>query len=187
VLTRLMQGDAEGALSERELMHNCIFLLNAGHETTTNLIGNGLDALLTHRDQLAGWWPTPALIHTAVEELLRFESPLQLNNRRCHGAGRDQRPHAACRHLRHLASARPTATRRFRRPRAAGHGAQAQQPPRLRPGRARLLGHERGAAGRPHRHRPRCWQRYPRLQRRRPQRDRRLRFRGLRAVAGALG
>jgi cytochrome P450 len=82
VLTRLMQGDAEGTLSERELMHNCIFLLNAGHETTSNLIGNGMDALLTHRDQLDRLVAEPALINTAVEELLRFESPLQLNNRR---------------------------------------------------------------------------------------------------------
>jgi cytochrome P450 len=45
-------------------MHNCIFLLNAGHETTTNLIGNGLHALLTHRASWSGWWPTPALIGT---------------------------------------------------------------------------------------------------------------------------
>jgi len=42
VLTRLLQGDAEGALSEAELLHNCIFLLNAGHETATKLIGNGI-------------------------------------------------------------------------------------------------------------------------------------------------
>jgi cytochrome P450 len=81
VLTRLLQGDAEGPLDEAELLHNCIFLLNAGHETTTNLIGNGLHALMTHRDQLARLVAEPALIHGAVEELLRFESPIQLNNR----------------------------------------------------------------------------------------------------------
>ncbi len=81
VLTRLIQGDAEGSLSETELLHNCIFLLNAGHETTTNLIGNGLLALLTHRHQLQRLQAQPALMATAVEELLRFESPLQLNNR----------------------------------------------------------------------------------------------------------
>ena len=85
VLTRLMQGDGQGQLTERELMHNCIFMLNAGHETTSNLIGNGLDALLTHRDQLDRLVADPALIATAVEELLRFESPLQLNNRRAIG------------------------------------------------------------------------------------------------------
>ena len=81
LLTRLLQGDANGSLSEPELLHNCIFLLNAGHETTTNLIGNGLHALLRHRRQLERLVADPALIYTAVEELLRFESPLQFNNR----------------------------------------------------------------------------------------------------------
>jgi cytochrome P450 len=81
VLTRLLRGDAEGQLSEAELLHNCIFLLNAGHETTTNLIGNGLHALLTHRSEWQRLLAEPALLGTAVEELLRFESPLQLNNR----------------------------------------------------------------------------------------------------------
>jgi cytochrome P450 len=82
VLTRLIQGEASGEkLSERELLHNCIFLLNAGHETTTNLIGNGVHALLIHRDQFERLVREPALIGSAVEELLRFESPLQLNNR----------------------------------------------------------------------------------------------------------
>jgi cytochrome P450 len=82
VLTRLIQGEHDGErLNETELLHNCIFLLNAGHETTTNLIGNGLHALLAHREQLERLQREPALINTAVEELLRFESPLQLNNR----------------------------------------------------------------------------------------------------------
>jgi cytochrome P450 len=82
VLTRLIQGEVGGErLSERELLHNCIFMLNAGHETTTNVIGNGLHALLTHRDQLERLQREPELLPSAVEELLRFESPLQLNNR----------------------------------------------------------------------------------------------------------
>ena len=81
VLTRLLQGDDQGSLSESELLHNCIFLLNAGHETTTNLIGNGVHALLRQRDQLERLVAEPTLINSAVEELLRFESPLQLNNR----------------------------------------------------------------------------------------------------------
>ncbi|HYJ99911.1 MAG TPA: cytochrome P450 [Burkholderiaceae bacterium] len=82
VLTRLIQGEYDGErLSESELLHNCIFLLNAGHETTTNLIGNGMHALLAQRSQLERLQREPALINTAVEELLRFESPLQLNNR----------------------------------------------------------------------------------------------------------
>ena len=82
VLTRLIQGDADGELSEAELLHNCIFLLNAGHETTTNLIGNGVHALLRHRSQWQRLVDEPGLVASAVEELLRFESPLQLNNRR---------------------------------------------------------------------------------------------------------
>jgi cytochrome P450 len=82
VLTRLIQGEHDGErLSESELLHNCIFLLNAGHETTTNLIGNGLHALLTHRSELQRLQREPELLNPAVEELLRFESPLQLNNR----------------------------------------------------------------------------------------------------------
>jgi cytochrome P450 len=82
VLTRLIQGEVGGEkLTEVELLHNCIFLLNAGHETTTNLIGNGAHALLTHRSQWQRLLDHPALLPTAVEELLRFESPLQLNNR----------------------------------------------------------------------------------------------------------
>lgn len=82
VLTRLIQGEKDGEkLTESELLHNCIFLLNAGHETTTNLIGNGLHALISHRDQLERLAAEPALADSAVEELLRFESPLQLNNR----------------------------------------------------------------------------------------------------------
>ena len=81
VLTRLILGDAEGELTEAELLHNCIFLLNAGHETTTNLIGNGVHALLVHRGQWERLRAEPALAATAVEELLRYESPLQLNNR----------------------------------------------------------------------------------------------------------
>ncbi len=83
VLTRLIQGHPadDGELSETELLHNCIFLLNAGHETTTNLIGNGVHALLVHRSQWERLRAEPGLIGSAVEELLRFESPLQLNNR----------------------------------------------------------------------------------------------------------
>jgi cytochrome P450 len=82
VLTRLIQGEIEGErLTEAELLHNCIFLLNAGHETTTNLIGNGVHALLTHRAEFERLRANPELIASAVEELLRFESPLQLNNR----------------------------------------------------------------------------------------------------------
>ncbi len=83
VLTRLIRGEDDGErLTHRELVHNCIFLLNAGHETTTNLIGNGLDALLRHPDSMQRLRDDPSLVNSAVEEMLRFESPLQLNNRR---------------------------------------------------------------------------------------------------------
>ena len=77
-----MQEDAAGdRLAEAELLHNCIFLLNAGHETTTNLIGNGLVALLAHPGEKARLLADPGLARTAVEEVLRFESSNQLGNR----------------------------------------------------------------------------------------------------------
>ena len=69
-------------LSELELLHNCIFLLNAGHETTTNLIGNAVDLLLRHPDALRDLAAHPEAIETAVEEFLRMESSNQLGNRR---------------------------------------------------------------------------------------------------------
>ena len=81
VLTRLIQGDAAGQLSEIELIQNCIFILNAGHETTTNLIGNGLALLYDHPDQRAALLAEPGLIDTAVEEVLRLRSPNQFGNR----------------------------------------------------------------------------------------------------------
>ena len=74
-------GDTE-RLSEAELLHNCIFLLNAGHETTTNLIGNGVDLLLRNPDAMRELAANPGLIETAVEEFLRMESSNQLGNRR---------------------------------------------------------------------------------------------------------
>jgi cytochrome P450 len=61
------------ALSDDELLGNLILLFVAGHETTTNLIGNGVLTLLRHRDQLARLRAEPALIGSAVEEMLRFE------------------------------------------------------------------------------------------------------------------
>src|SRR5438445_10643172 len=81
-LTRLIQGEDNGdRLTEKELLHNCIFLLNAGHETTTNLIGNGLVALSQHPLEKKRLIEKPDLIKTAVEEILRFESSNQLGNR----------------------------------------------------------------------------------------------------------
>lgn len=85
VLTRLIAHEeatiGAGGLSEIELIQNCIFILNAGHETTTNLIGNALALLHDHPDQRARLLAEPGLIKSAVEEVLRFRSPNQLGNR----------------------------------------------------------------------------------------------------------
>lgn len=82
VLTRLIQGEDNGErLTAKELLHNCVFLLNAGHETTTNLIGNGLVALSDYPAEKKRLIENPALIKTAIEEMLRFESSNQLGNR----------------------------------------------------------------------------------------------------------
>jgi cytochrome P450 len=87
VLTRLIQGEQDGErLTEKELYHQCIFMLNAGHETTTNLIGNGLWLLLTHPEELARLRADPTLVPSAIEEMLRYEGPIQLNNRRLKAA-----------------------------------------------------------------------------------------------------
>ncbi len=93
VLTRLIQGEQGGEqLSEHELLQNCIFILNAGHETTTNLIGNALVALQEWPDQKArllraigtrpDWEALEPVMTPAVDEFLRFESSNQLGNRR---------------------------------------------------------------------------------------------------------
>lgn len=78
VLTRLIEG---GDLSEAELLHNCIFILNAGHETTTNLIGNALWLLDRHGEARATCAADAGAVEAAVEETLRMESPNQLGNR----------------------------------------------------------------------------------------------------------
>jgi cytochrome P450 len=81
VLTRLIQGEGTDRLDEMMLLQNCIFILNAGHETTTNLIGNALEALWRFPDQRTRLLAQPDLIRSAVEEFLRFESSNQLGNR----------------------------------------------------------------------------------------------------------
>ena len=69
--------EAGDKLSEQELLATCILILIAGHETTVNLIGNGTLALLRHPDQLGRLRADPGLIGTAIEELLRFDGPVQ--------------------------------------------------------------------------------------------------------------
>ncbi len=83
VLVSLIFGEVEGErLSPLELVQNCIFLLNAGHETTANLVANGVGILLDFPDQMDRLREDPSLIKTAVEEFLRFQSPLQVGNRK---------------------------------------------------------------------------------------------------------
>jgi cytochrome P450 len=81
VLTRLILAEDAEELSEIELLQNCIFILNAGHETTTNLIGNALYMLWRHPEQKRLLINDPQLIDGAVEEVLRTQSPNQFGNR----------------------------------------------------------------------------------------------------------
>jgi cytochrome P450 len=82
VLTRLIRGEESGErLSETELLQNCIFILNAGHETTTNLIGNALELFDRFPEERQRLIAKPDLIRAAVEEVLRVESSNQLGNR----------------------------------------------------------------------------------------------------------
>src|SRR5262249_12689163 len=82
LLTRLIRAGHDGrSLSEEELVQNCIFILNAGHETTTNLIGNALDLFIRFPAERARLAANPSLMKSAVEEVLRYESSNQLGNR----------------------------------------------------------------------------------------------------------
>ncbi|MFD1613050.1 cytochrome P450 [Sphingomonas tabacisoli] len=82
LLTRLIAGEGDAALTPAELIHNAIFLLNAGHETTSNLIGSALHILATRADVRRTLIADDAAVTDFVEEVLRFESPNQLGNRR---------------------------------------------------------------------------------------------------------
>jgi cytochrome P450 len=73
--------DAGDRLSPDELLDQVILLYIAGHETTVNLIGNGTAALLTHRSQLERWRDDPTLDANAVDELLRYDCPVQFSRR----------------------------------------------------------------------------------------------------------
>ena len=82
LISALVAAEERGdTLTEPELVVMCTLLLIAGHETTVNLIGNGMLALITHPEEMARVHETPSLIGPAVEELLRFDSPVQLTAR----------------------------------------------------------------------------------------------------------
>ena len=82
LLSALIAAEEQGdKLSEPELVATCSLLLIAGHETTVNLIGNGVLALLRHPAELRALADDPALIQTGVEELLRFDGPVQRTGR----------------------------------------------------------------------------------------------------------
>ncbi len=82
LLSHLIRSEHEGDfLSEEELISTAILVLNAGHEATVQAIGNGLMALSAHPDQWRRWRSDPGLSGTAVEELLRYDTPLQMFER----------------------------------------------------------------------------------------------------------
>jgi cytochrome P450 len=81
VLTRLIRSESGAPLTEIELTENCVFLLNAGHETTTNLIGNAIELFARFPDEQARLIEYPELMRPAIEEVLRYESSNQLGNR----------------------------------------------------------------------------------------------------------
>jgi cytochrome P450 len=79
LLTQLIEAEDRGdQLTERELISTAILLFAAGFETTTHLLGNGLMALLRHPDQLERLRADRSLLKTGVEELLRYDSPVQI-------------------------------------------------------------------------------------------------------------
>jgi cytochrome P450 len=82
LLSALVAAEEKGdALSDEELLEQVMLLYIAGHETTVNLIGNGTLALLTHRGELERLRADPSLDVNAVEELLRYDSPVQMSRR----------------------------------------------------------------------------------------------------------
>ncbi|MFQ5471364.1 MAG: cytochrome P450 [Dehalococcoidia bacterium] len=82
LLSALVQAEEEGdKLTEGELLSTCRLILIAGHETTVNLIGNGILQLLRHPDELQKLRDDPSLAGSAVEEILRYDPPVQLTGR----------------------------------------------------------------------------------------------------------
>lgn len=73
--------EADGRISDPELISMCVLVLSAGHETTTNLIGNGFYTLLRNREQMEILKNDPTVLKNGIEEMLRYESPVQLTSR----------------------------------------------------------------------------------------------------------
>ena len=82
LLTALIDAEHEGErLTADELVDQVVLLFVAGHETTVNLIGNGTLALLRNRAQLERWQNDPSIATTAIDELLRYDAPVQFSRR----------------------------------------------------------------------------------------------------------
>ncbi|MEM7119472.1 MAG: cytochrome P450 [Chloroflexota bacterium] len=82
LISHLIAVEEEGEkLTEHELICNVIVLLNAGHEATVNVIGNGVSTLLQRQEKWQQWLTNPALAKTAVEELMRYDTPLHIFDR----------------------------------------------------------------------------------------------------------
>ena len=82
ILSDLMTAEEEGSrLTETELLHQCIFMLNAGHETSTNMLSHGIHEFLQNPGEIDRLVKNPGLSETATEEVLRYQAPIQINNR----------------------------------------------------------------------------------------------------------
>ena len=146
LLTSLVETrDSDDRLTDEEIASTAILLFAAGFETTTNLLGNGLLALLTHPDQMQDWRTHPEIAATAVEELLRFDSPVQFNLRTAlEPADLVGEPLARGDRVVVLQGAANRDPRRYEDPDDARPASRGQRAAELRVGRPPL---HRGAAG----------------------------------------
>ncbi len=82
ILSDLMAAEEEGSrLTEIELLHQCIFMLNAGHETSTNMLSHGIHEFLINPGEIGRLIGSSDLVDSATEEVLRYQAPIQINNR----------------------------------------------------------------------------------------------------------
>lgn len=123
-LVRAEEGGEQ--LSEDELLAMIFLLLVAGHETTVNLIGNGTLALLQHPEQMEKLRNDPTLIKSAVEELLRYDGPLETATERIRGCDACRRHDSARGTRRPRARLSQPGRKAVHEPGCAGHHARAQ-------------------------------------------------------------